>query len=143
MFSGIKGILLAAVMLLAGCLSYTNEEAHLTSDKVVKAIQADAIAIQSTALAEPLAFNKLQPSTYSLGELTDSTFKTDQLYIYEYHSAADRQRGMEEFNEFRQLAKLLLSPTAYEQHNLLIIYWHDSNQPSDYTERLRQIISSL
>jgi hypothetical protein len=100
--------------------------------------------------------NKVTAMTYAIDTYAMDKSATDTLegspsialivnvYIYVFDSEQSRNEGRKEFNNKLELAKLIISPSVYEQKNVMVIYFKDPNEkPADYNDMIKQAVKNL
>ena len=92
-------LILCFIFLLVGCSLVDNDleyydSSNISEDDLVEALHEHGVPVVETKLKDNIfgsTLNKVKPGTYELDDR--------QLFIYEYKTEVDRDKGLEQFNK--------------------------------------------
>ncbi len=110
------------LLFLVGCdfgESSVSVSSHISEEDLVKALREHGVNVVEAKSFKDNDFgsklNKVKPGAYKLDD--------KQLFIYEYHTEDDRDKGLEQFNKNTETMNLV-SYTIFKRHNILMFYIH-------------------
>jgi hypothetical protein len=150
----------AFLIVLSACSGGGNIDKKLTLENVTQSIDNQGLKLLQIRPKGTKDFfdelNKVTAMTYAIDTYAMDKSATDTLegspsialivnvYIYVYDSEQTRIDGRKEFNNKLELAKLIISPSVYEQKNVMVIYFKDPNEkPADYNDMIKQAVKNL
>ena len=113
-----KMISICLLLFLIGCSS-VHISSHITEEELVKALHEHSVNVVETKSLKDNIFgsklNRVKPSAYELDD--------KQLFIYEYKTTDDRDKGLEQFHKNTE-AMNVVSYTIFKHCNILMFYVH-------------------
>ena len=123
---GLVFLLICLLLFLVGC-SLVDEDleyydsSNISEEDLVEALREHGVPVVETKLKDNIfgsTLNKVKPGTYELDDR--------QLFIYEYKTEVDRDKGLEQFNKNTETMNLV-SYTVFTHRNILLFYVHAEN----------------
>ena len=121
-----KFIWIFLLLFLVGC-SLVDEDlgyydsSNIAKEDLVEVLREHGVPVVETKLKDNIfgsTLNKVKPGTY---ELEDK-----HLFIYEYKTEDDRDKGLEQFNKNTESMNIV-SYTVFKYRNILMFYVHAEN----------------
>jgi hypothetical protein len=147
------------LIVLSACSGGGNIDKKLTLEDVTISIDNQGLKLLQIRPKGTKDFfdelNKVTAMTYAIDTYAMDKSATDTLegspsfalivnvYIYVFDSEQSRNEGRKEFNNKLELAKLISSPSVYEQKNVMVIYFKDPNEKAKYDDMIKQAVKNL
>ena len=115
--------ILCFIFLLVGC-SLVDEDlgyydsSNISEEDLVDALREHGVPVVESKLKDNIfgfKLNKVKPGAYELDD--------KQLFIYEYKTEDDRDKGLEQFNKNTETMNVV-SYTVFTHRNILMFYVH-------------------
>ena len=121
-----KFICIILLLFLVGCSLvdedlYYYDSSNISEEDLVDALREHGVPVVETKLKDNIfgsKLNKVKPGTYELDD--------KQLFIYEYKTEDDRDKGLEQFNKNTETMNVV-SYTVFAHRNILMFYVHAEN----------------
>ncbi|RCW40080.1 hypothetical protein [Paenibacillus prosopidis] len=138
-------VILIVVSLASGCANGEKKESKLSLDTVVQAIKAEGPELISQGQLDYgfAVINDVKPHLFSIGNQLEDIARHENIYIYFFDSEQARKDGLNTFNQYLKANDLALYQFAYEQKNMLIIYYSSKYEDSKVDEKIQTAIQTL
>ena len=121
-----KIIIICLLLFLVGCSlveeNSVHVSSHITEEDLVKALREYGVNVVETKSSKDNIFgsklNRVKPGAYELDD--------KQLFIYEYKTEDDPDKGLEQFNKNTETMNVV-SYTVFTHRNILMFYVHAEN----------------
>ncbi len=135
-------IIICLLLFLVGCdLDSVNVSSHISEEDLVKALHEHGVNVVETKSSKETIFarklNRVKPGAYELDD--------KQLFIYEYQTEEDRDKGLEQFNKNTETMNLV-SYTIFMRHNILMFYVHAEDLSATtipYEKEINEVLESF
>ncbi|MCL1696726.1 hypothetical protein [Lysinibacillus sp. BPa_S21] len=134
-----KIVSLCLLLFLVSCQSVqVNDSSHITEEEVVRVLQENGVKLVGAESSRENIFGSklkdVNPGAYKLSE--------KQLFIYEFATVNDREKGTKEFAE-KTATMNLVSFSMFKKRNILIFYLHGQNLNSESIPFEKEIKGAL
>lgn len=131
-------LLVLIVFLLAACKSTSSDVSAITLDQVLSALKEQQLTIKEAKSSNVdllgMKLNGVKPSSYALDG--------KKLLIYNYPSAKERKKGMEDFRKKTENSNTV-SYKYYEVNNVLVFYVYEKDLNMDTENRIQKSMNRL
>jgi hypothetical protein len=122
-------------------ISSVDDSSHIKEEDVVNVLKENHVELIETEFSQNNTFgtklNNVEPGSYKLSE--------KRLFIYEYKTEEDREKGIKDFNEMTATMNLV-SYNMFVKRNVLIFYVHEQDLNSlniPYEKEIQEGLNNL
>ena len=138
-----KILILCFIFLLVGC-SYVDENlehhtsSNISEEDLVKALHENGVlVVETTSLKDDIfgsKLNQVKPGAYEVDD--------KQLFIYEYQTEDNRDKGLEQFNKNTETMNVV-SYSVFKHRNILMFYVHAEDLSATSIPYVKEINEAL
>lgn len=116
---------IAMLVFLTGCFNHNEKNKKLSLEQVMKALETEGIEMFSKDEPNDWVLNKVKPNRYSVSRPLEKA-PPEYISVYIFDSEKARKKGLDDFNKQKEKYDMIL-PNIYEQRNVIILYWPQSD----------------